>query len=242
MAQLFLFWFLVMASCQRLESPDRDCEEGFLCKPHSNCSSYAETRAQLKFLKNSENLTEHDTLLETLKGSFCNKANRGVCCQENFELVNGNIVESIEEMPFIARLRIKTGFGSWSICGAALIANQFLLSAKHCFDTFYDQCIDEHDCGAYFRDIKISGWDQHDKGQFYVPIVEIFERKGVSDLVVVKLKHPVEEHEDYSLGVPLTPIRLADEDPRVGEVKQIVIIICQNGKGFIFAANLSCST
>ena len=48
--------------------------------------------------------------------------------------------------------------------------------------------------------------------------MEIFERRGISDLVVVKLKHRVEEHEDYSLAAPLKPIQLAKEAPKTGEV------------------------
>ena len=100
-----------------------------------------------------------------------------------------------------------------------IIASQFLLSAKHCFPNFWDQCINERDCVAHFRDLKVSGWANHEIGQFYIPIVDIFERKGVSDLLVVKLKHRVEEHEDYSLGVPLKPIKLAKEAPKAGEVK-----------------------
>ena len=64
----------------------------------------------------------------------------------------------------------------------------------------------------------MSGLQSHDQGQFYIPIVDIFEKSGLSDLVVVKLKHPVEEHEDYGLGAPLQPIQLAREAPEAGEV------------------------
>ena len=44
---------------------------------------------------------EYDSLVAALKDMVCNKAERGVCCRESFELVNGNIVESVEEMPFV---------------------------------------------------------------------------------------------------------------------------------------------
>ena len=219
MAFLPLIWLLALASCQRLESPDVDCEEGFVCKRDSDCPFYLERREHLDFLKSSGADAEYDTLLEALKKIVCNKSSeRGVCCRESFELVNGNIVESAEEMPFIVRLRLKTGFASWSICGASIIASQFLLSAKHCFPNFWEKCIDERDCVAHFRDLKVSGWANHEIGQFYIPVVDIFERKGLSDLVVVKLKHRVEEHEDYSLGAPLKPIQLAKEAPKTGEV------------------------
>ena len=62
------------------------------------------------------------------------------------------------------------------------------------------------------------GRDNHEKGQFYIPIVDIFERPGRSDLAVVKLKHRIEEHEDYGLGAKLIPIKLAMEPPKSGEV------------------------
>ena len=183
---------LALSSCQRLESPDVDCEPGFVCRKDSDCSFYLERREHLDLLKSSGSGAEYETLLAALKDSVCNKAKRGVCCRESFELVNGNIVESVEEMPFIARLRFKTGFASRSICGASLITSQFLLTAKHCLvPNFWDHCIDEHDCVAHFRDLKVgrwlvgAHWANHEIGQFSIPIVEIFERKGLSDLVVV---------------------------------------------------------
>ena len=224
MAPLHLLWLLAVASCQRLESPDGDCEESFVCRKQSHCPIFLEKKAHLDFLKKGGGGAEYETLLAALKDMVCNKAKRGVCCRERFELVNGNIVESVEEMPFIVRLRIKTGFGSWSTCGASIIASHFLLGAKHCLlPYFWDQCVNERDCVAHFRDFKVSGLADHEMGQFYIPIVDIFERKGISDLVVVKLKHRVEEHEDYRLSVPLKPIQLAKEAPKTGEVTFYVV-------------------
>ena len=50
-----------------------------------------------------------------------------------------------------------------------------------------------------------------------------------SPLVVVKLKHRVEEHEDYNLGVPLKPIQLAKEAPKTGEVKyRLLTLLCMS--------------
>ena len=92
---------------------------------------------------------------------------------------------------------------------------------KHCFAYFFEQCIDERDCEAHFRDLRVQGLTQHDRGQFSIPIFDIFEKSGISDLVVVKLKHPVEEHEDYGLGDPIQPIQLAKETPKTGEVRNV---------------------
>ena len=58
---------------------------------------------------------------------------------------------------------------------------------------------------------------RHERGEFSIPIYNIFEKEGISDLVVVMLKHKVEEHKDYNLGVPLQPIRLATENPKPDE-------------------------
>ena len=140
MSLLFWLWLLVLTSSQRLESPDGDCDTGLICKSHTNCPLYLVKKERLDFLR-SQGGTEYKDVLKELKAMVCNKAKRGVCCKESFEVVNGNIVRNIEEMPFIARLSLKTGFGTSSICGASLIASQYLLSAKHCFASFYDQCI-----------------------------------------------------------------------------------------------------
>ena len=38
-----------------------------------------------------------------------------------------------------------------------------------------------------------------------------------SDLAVILMKHKVEEHPDYGMGAPLQPIRLATENPKIGD-------------------------
>ena len=50
---------------------------------------------------------------------ICNSDENGVCCKENQELTNGNIVRSAEDIPLIARL--KKGYGYSAICAASLI-------------------------------------------------------------------------------------------------------------------------
>ena len=69
---------------------------------------------------------------------------------------------------------------------------------------------------AHFRDL-VRGRSNHEPGQFNIPITDMFEHEGISDLAVVQLKHKVEEHEDYKLGPPLFPIKLATEEAKPGD-------------------------
>ena len=160
---------------------------------------------------------QYEETINKAKELVCNKAEKGVCCRESFELVNGNIVRNVEDFPYIARIIVKNGFASYSSCGATLISRQFLLTAKHCLTKFNDECINERDCIAWFRDLA-TGRTNHEPGQFFIPITEVFFREGIrSDLAVVMLKYKVEEHPDYHLGPPLHPIRIASENPKYGD-------------------------
>ena len=76
-----------MPSCQRLERPDGDCDEGFVCRKQSHCPLFLEKKEHLDFLIRSGGGAEHNTLLSTLKILVCNKEKSGVCCGESFELV-----------------------------------------------------------------------------------------------------------------------------------------------------------
>ena len=205
---------------QRLESRDRKCEAGFACRPIHHCPLYQEKAGQLTILRATGGV-EYEKLLSSFRQLICNQAENGICCEERFEIVNGQVVENVEEMPFIARIHLKTGPFTSSFCGATIISSQFLLTAKHCLTTFWDYCIEEVDCVAHFRDL-VRGRDKHEKGQFYIPIVDIFERPGRSDLAVVKLKYRIEEDDDYELGPKLFPIKLAKEPPKSGEVKKLM--------------------
>ena len=193
---------------QRLESRDKTCDSGFACRSFHHCPLYQEQVGHLSELRAGG--VEYEKLI-------CNKAEKGICCEETFEIVNGQVVEKVEDMPFIARIHIKDGPFTSSFCGATIIARQFLLTAKHCLTKFWEYCIEERDCVAHFRDL-VRGRDNHEKGQFYIPLVDVFARPGRSDLAVVKLKHGFEEHEDYELGAKLIPIKLAEEPPKSGEV------------------------
>ena len=104
--------------------------------------------------------------------------------------------------------------------GASLINSNHLLTAKHCLGSeqqFYENCNLEKDCVAHFRDL-IPGRDNFEEGQFTVPLVEASTRRGRSDLAVLKLKVPVEEHPEYGKGARLKAIRLARAGPLPGEV------------------------
>ena len=64
-------------------------------------------------------------------------------------------------------------------------------SAKHCVEpTFYEWCIDETDCYAYFRDL-VHGPANFEQGEFRVPLVDMYAKEGRSDLAIVKLAFPV---------------------------------------------------
>ena len=224
---LILVWLVTAGSVagQPLPSPDGVCKQGWQCKRERHCNPFLDQKHWLERLEKDyqqsgdEDPTvgvEYQRLLDKLKQLVCNKEEKGVCCKENLEIVNGNVVQRVEDMPFIVRLIIKKDFSSNGLCGASLITPQYLLSAKHCFETFLEWCIDETDCVAYFRDLK-PGRSNHELGEFSIPFVEVFEKAGISDLAVVKLKHKVEEHKDYKLGIPLQPIRLAAENPKPGD-------------------------
>ena len=220
---LFLLWLVTTVRGQPLASPDGACEEGWECRQERHCTPFLDQKDRLERLEKAYQLVgdeyleaEHQKLSDKLKELVCNKEEKGVCCKEQLEIVNGNIVERVEQMPYIVRLTLKESQSEYSICGASLIGSQYLLSAKHCFTKFWEWCIEPTDCLAYFRDLK-PGRSNHERGEFFIPIVDVFEKAGVSDLAVVMLKHPVEEHKDYKLGVPLQPIRLAAVNPKPGD-------------------------
>ena len=215
MLSLLLFPFLLLVAGQRLEG---DCNIGWDCKRREHCPDFQDKLLQLKRL--SSGSTDHQQLFSQLKGLVCNKAERGVCCQRSFEVVNGDVVRSVAEMPYIVRISLRRGFGSSSFCGASLIDRNHLLTAKHCLvseEQFYENCILETDCVAHFRDL-IPGRNNFEEGQFTIPLVEASTRRGKSDLAVLKLKVPVEDHPEYGKGARLKPIRLARGGPLPGEL------------------------
>ena len=202
-----LLWLLASAltsvAGQTLTSPDGACRRGWECKKERHCTPFLDQKDRLERLDYSyqQGGDEHtgrarQMLASKLRELVCNKAEEGVCCKEQLEIVNGVVVERAEDMPYIARLYLKTGYAEYSICGATLIAPKFLLSAKHCFTDFWDECIEPEDCYASFRNLRPDRND-HDPGEFRIPITEVYEKEGTSDLAVVELKIKVEEHEDY---------------------------------------------
>ena len=222
----WLAWLVTAAAGLPLSSPDGVCEAGWTCKKDYFCARYSHQWDRLQRLNktfkeegDAKVKEEYQDLAENLKELVCNKEENGVCCQDQVEVLNGNIVERVEDMPYIVRLSLKASFSERLTCGASLISSRYLLSAKHCFEFFWDECYEVTDCIAYFRDLK-PGNDKYERGEFWIQIKEVYVREGDSDLAVVELKYPVEEHPEYKLGnpfVPLTPIRLAKENPKPGE-------------------------
>ena len=135
--------------------------------------------------------------------------------EDNFELVNGDIVEDPAELPFFCRIQFRLR-GDNRLCGATLISPNFLVTAKHCIEGFYDDdvCTDIENCYVACRDLNRV---RHEKGEFRVNIKDVYEKSGMSDLAVIQLKEKVHEHKDYALGVPIVPATLATEAPEPGE-------------------------
>ena len=128
-----------------------------------------------------------------IRGLACDEEANGVCCRTQFEIVGGELVTRVEDFPFIARINFKRGFGSRSFCGASLIHSRLLLTAKHCIGPyFFDYCLEESDCYASFRDL-VPGRTNHERGEFRVPLVDMFQKDGRSDLAIVKLAYAVSD-------------------------------------------------
>ena len=164
------------------------CEDGWQCKQKANCPRYLQELGKLETLPSSS--PERDALALNLKHLECNEEAEGVCCRTEYEIVGGVRVNRVEDFPFIARIHIKTGFLEQAFCGASLIHSELLLTAKHCVAEFYDYCVYESDCYAVFRDL-VRGHTHHEKGEFTVPLVDMFEKEGRSDLAIVKLAYAV---------------------------------------------------
>ena len=143
---LCLLWLVTTVRGQHLPSPDGACEEGWECRQERHCDPYLDQRDRLERLEklkgDGDNGVEYQKLSDKLKQLVCNKKEEGVCCKKQLEVVNGKIVEKVGDMPFIVRLKVKTGFSDYSLCGASLIASQFLLSARDIYLSFSRPCGD----------------------------------------------------------------------------------------------------
>ena len=130
-----------------------------------NCPQFLQEEAKLDALPRFS--PEWPKLASKLKGLECDEEADGVCCRTQFEIVGGKVVTRAEDFPFVARIHIKTGFATSQFCGASLIHSRLLLTAKHCVEQFYEQCEEERDCYAHFRDL-VPGITNHEKGEFKV--------------------------------------------------------------------------
>ena len=164
----------------------------------------------------TQGTSEHTTLQDQLRELVCNRAERAVCCQKNFELTEGTAITDPRELPFMVYIHLKNGRGSVE-CGASIVASEFLITAKHCLSKFDDGCQEESQCTASFRDLDKSTYEE---GEFDIPIFDVIEHPGKSDLALVQLIMPFESHPDYGKGVPLKPVKLASRPPRPQEKVQ----------------------
>ena len=165
-----------------------ECEEGWQCKQRVNCPRFLQEEAKLDALPRFS--PEWPKLASELKGLECDEEEDGVCCRTQFKIVGGVPVNRVEDFPFIARIHIKTGFLEEGFCGASLIHSRLLLTARHCVAEFYDYCEEERDCYAVFRDL-VPGPTHHERGEFTVPLIDMYEKDDISDLAIVKLAYAV---------------------------------------------------
>ena len=130
----------------------------------------------------------------------------------NSEIVNGDIVVDPAELPFLCRIELRSRTKS-SFCGATLISADFLVTAKHCVEDFYEMCEEVEHCYVACRDLNRVGFDA---GGFRVSILDAFWKSGICDLAVIQLKEKVHEHKDYGRGVPIVFATLATKEPEEG--------------------------
>ena len=138
---LKLFFTLLLSSGLSLPTPSDSCDNGFICKSEEQCASFQNLKEILRRLNSAADFRNASTeyqrnLTRQVEERICNQETKMVCCEESLELTNGNIVRSPEEIPFMARLTIKTGYADYAICGASLIDSQHMITAKHCLKTF----------------------------------------------------------------------------------------------------------
>ena len=107
---LCLLWLVTTVRGQHLASPDGACEEGWECRQERHCDPFLDQKDRLERLDKAYQQTgdediraEHQKLLDKLKELVCNKEEKGVCCKKQLEIVNGNIVDRVEDMPYIVK-------------------------------------------------------------------------------------------------------------------------------------------
>ena len=131
---LCLLWLVAAGTGQPLSSPDGGCAQGWECIKQRQCPPFLDQKDRLEHLEKAIQLVEDEDvrseylkLSGKLKELVCNKAQDGVCCKEQLEIANGNVVERVEDMPYMVRLVLKESLSGYSRCGASLIGSQFLL-------------------------------------------------------------------------------------------------------------------
>ena len=78
-----------------LPSPDRQCPGNMECRNKFQCPVYLDSVEHLKSLTNGT--TEYTNLHKKLTESICNRKERAVCCEKNYEVVGGTEITDVNE-------------------------------------------------------------------------------------------------------------------------------------------------
>ena len=214
-AAMLVWGLLGVLACLSASTVEKSCPVDHECVGLQHCPAFLLLRQKWNGLPKGS--IEHSNLLDELKGKICSSETRHVCClidSVHQELVNGDIVNSVEDFPFMARIRVRLGIAGYVECGASLISRQWLVTATHCLTSFEASCYRPGQCYVTFRDLHRRVTEET---EFRIDILYAFGGPRSSDLGLIQLVNPVDDHPDYGKGIPLTPVTLARELPQPGD-------------------------
>lgn len=217
------------------------CRDGWECKLRENCPAFRAEQTKLEALTSFS--PEWLRLVSELKALVCNKEAKGVCCK----ITGGEsslFLHDMDSLSFSGRCEEGWRCKQREHC-PEFKEEQTKLDALPSFSSQWleilsklkdlecnvlDGQLHRWDRLAFFRDL-IPGPTNHESGQFYIPIVELFSKEGRSDLAILRLAFSVnrseetwipftaqvQEHPDYKKGAPLKHLNLAIEEPKPGD-------------------------